>query len=177
MNQTEETEIIGNDCNELSDLELIIVLLGIGWQKPTRMHRVIELYGLLYDPDIVESGSFEESVANLIDIGVLTIRKPSDEIGLTTYGSKLCLYLWKEYDENVIDNLYNIDKSVRAIPDKNLVGIIMHYYFESKDNAVSKQISKLNAKCTIDGISLEKYPLGIFEENLRIGKPIDFQSA
>lgn len=181
----DEIEMINNDFDDLSDSE-ILVLLIMSEETPTlrtRLQKLSLLYHELYDSDMNTtdhhayffggySDDVDESAVNLTDMGILDEGK--NGYSLTEYGRKLRQYVLDEYeDEEEIKRVGNIKKAVSSIPDRNLVGLTYRFYGESAKNSTIKQsVDRLNSSSMYDGLPLNEYPKELFEDKLRRGEEI-----
>ena len=186
----DEDTLLDMDFQDLSDSDLAVMftiedrpVLKTRLQKITLLFE--EMYGIL-KPEAMHSAYFfggysdeiDESATGLTSAGI--IDETSHGYVLTDYGKKL-----KEYAERCIENdgdeagmtiiqgIRNIVRSLKEIPDRNVVGLTYHYY---KDTAVRSTIKEsvdlLNEKAVYNGKKLDDLNKDEFEDILRRGEEL-----
>lgn len=178
----DETEMINNDFDDLSDSEILVLLIMDEKSSTlkTRLQKLSLLYHELYETDKNTtdhhayffggySDDIDESAVNLTDMGIL--EEGRDGYSLTEYGVKLRQFVLNEYDDvEEIERVDNIKKAVSSIPDRNLVGLTYRFYEESAKNSTIKQsVDRLNSNSKYDGLPLNEYQKEQFEDKLRNG--------
>lgn len=178
--------MIESDFDSLTDTE-ILVLLIIDGSRPvmkTRLQKISLLYQEIFDNDKKNrtnhsaylfggySDDIDESAVNLADTGIL--QETSAGYNLTEYGKALRKYILDEYDdEEEIVHVENINKSLKNMPDKNIVGLTYHFFEDTAANSTIKEsVTRFNNSARYDGIALKEYDKNAFILKIRNGEVI-----
>lgn len=169
----DEREKIHNDYLESNDTALIMINTMHSWISEPRINRTVQLYSMIYDPELMDWDDLEDSLRLLESKDIVAYDPKKNKYRLTDYGVNLSLFTWKVYDDKAIDGILNTARAVQQIPDEYLTGIVAHYYLERKENNVFWQyVDKYIDRCLLDGKPLKEYPLKKFEKKVRKGNII-----
>lgn len=169
----DEREKIHNDYLESNDIALIMINTMHSWISEPRINRTVQLYSMIYDPELMDWDDLEDSLRLLESKDIVAYDPKKNKYRLTDYGVNLSLFTWKVYDDKAIDGILNTARAVQQIPDEYLTGVVAHYYLERKENNVFWQyVDKYIDRCLLDGKPLKEYPLKRFEKKVRKGNII-----